>query len=85
MVISHIMYVTFSLKLPQIESQIKSSGGTILTPLVSLDTPGKATVQVIIVADPVSMGLRYEIKNLLSSTLSPKRQSHHLLARLFRK
>ena len=27
----------------------------ILTPLVSLDTPGKATVQVVILADPVSV------------------------------
>ena len=34
---------------------MKSSGEKILTPLVSLDTPGKATVQVVIVADPVSI------------------------------
>lgn len=42
------------LQLPGIESAMKSAGETILTPLVSLDTPGKATVQVVIVADPVS-------------------------------
>ena len=33
---------------------MKEANQTILTPLVSLDTPGKATVQVVIVADPVS-------------------------------
>ena len=29
-----------------------AAGFTVLTPLVSLDTPGKATVQVVILADP---------------------------------
>jgi hypothetical protein len=43
------------LQLPNIEKAIKDSGNTILTPLVSLDTPGKATVEVVIIADPVSM------------------------------
>lgn len=33
---------------------MKKENQKILTPLVSLDTPGKATVQVIILADPVS-------------------------------
>jgi len=33
---------------------VKEAGGTIVTPLVSLDTPGKATVVVVILADPVS-------------------------------
>ena len=32
---------------------MKETGNTILTPLVSLDTPGKATVEVVILADPV--------------------------------
>ena len=41
-------------ELPGIENAAKSGGHTILTPLVSLDTPGKATVQVVILADPVS-------------------------------
>ena len=40
-------------ELPSIESSAKAAGHTILTPLVSLDTPGKATVQVVILADPV--------------------------------
>lgn len=42
------------MQLPDIEAKVKAAGGTILTPLVSLDTPGKATVEVIILADPVS-------------------------------
>ncbi|XP_014664020.1 PREDICTED: glyoxalase domain-containing protein 4-like [Priapulus caudatus] len=38
--------------LPAIESSAAAAGHTILTPLVSLDTPGKATVSVVILADP---------------------------------
>ncbi|NXT91567.1 GLOD4 protein, partial [Anhinga rufa] len=38
--------------LPNIEALMKKENQKILTPLVSLDTPGKATVQVIILADP---------------------------------
>nr|CAG4645655.1 EOG090X09EK [Lynceus sp. MCZ IZ 141354] len=39
-------------ELSGIEELMKSNKQTILTPLVSLDTPGKATVQVVILADP---------------------------------
>ncbi|XP_048468433.1 glyoxalase domain-containing protein 4 isoform X1 [Rhincodon typus] len=39
-------------QLPAIESQMKKENQKILTPLVSLDTPGKATVEVVILADP---------------------------------
>lgn len=39
-------------QLPGIEQCVKENGYNILTPLVSLDTPGKATVQVVILADP---------------------------------
>ncbi|KAG9330335.1 hypothetical protein JZ751_025676 [Albula glossodonta] len=39
-------------QLPDIEALMKKEGQKILTPLVSLDTPGKATVQVVILADP---------------------------------
>ncbi|XP_069471273.1 glyoxalase domain-containing protein 4 [Ambystoma mexicanum] len=39
-------------ELPNIEAEIKKENHQILTPLVSLDTPGKATVQVVILADP---------------------------------
>ena len=41
-------------QLPDIERVNKEANQTILTPLVSLDTPGKATVEVVILADPVS-------------------------------
>lgn len=37
---------------PAIDEHIQKHKQTILTPLVSLDTPGKATVRVIILADP---------------------------------
>lgn len=33
---------------------MKKENQKILTPLVTLDTPGKATVEVVILADPVS-------------------------------
>ncbi|XP_030633121.1 glyoxalase domain-containing protein 4 [Chanos chanos] len=39
-------------QLPEIEALMKKENHTILTPLVSLDTPGKATVEVVILADP---------------------------------
>ncbi|KAF8357623.1 glod-4, partial [Pristionchus pacificus] len=39
-------------KLAPLEAAVKSGGGTILKPLVSLGTPGKATVHVVILADP---------------------------------
>jgi len=39
-------------ELAPLEQTMKEAKTTILTPLVSLDTPGKATVQVVILADP---------------------------------
>ena len=39
---------------PKIQKKIKESGHKILTDLITLDTPGKASVRVIILADPVS-------------------------------
>ncbi|KAK2704163.1 glyoxalase domain-containing protein 4-like [Artemia franciscana] len=38
--------------LPAIQAKMDETGNTVLTRLVSLDTPGKATVQVVILADP---------------------------------
>jgi len=49
--------IAFSVKasqLPDLQSKMEENGQTILTHLVSLDTPGKATVSVVILADPVS-------------------------------
>lgn len=37
---------------PGIQKKIKSIDGTILKPLITLETPGKATVRVVILADP---------------------------------
>jgi len=39
-------------ELPAIQAAMEKNAETVLTPLLSLDTPGKATVQVVIVADP---------------------------------
>ncbi|KAK3084272.1 hypothetical protein FSP39_010907 [Pinctada imbricata] len=39
-------------ELPEIEKRMKEADQKILTSLISLDTPGKATVQVVILADP---------------------------------
>ena len=47
-------------QLRAIEGAIKEAGHTILTPLVSLDTPGKATVEVVILADPVMSPFHYQ-------------------------
>ena len=41
-------------QLPELEALMKKKNQKILTPLVSLDTPCKATVEVVILADPVS-------------------------------
>lgn len=35
-----------------IDRRVADCKGTVLTPLITLDTPGKATVRVIILADP---------------------------------
>ncbi|XP_078468158.1 glyoxalase domain-containing protein 4 isoform X2 [Lampetra planeri] len=39
-------------QLPDIQSRMQEENQKVITPLVSLDTPGKATVEVVIVADP---------------------------------
>lgn len=41
-----------SKQLKEIEGKMQKTGNAILTPLVVLDTPGKATVEVVILADP---------------------------------
>lgn len=42
-------------ELPHIQAKVKEAGHVIITPLVSLDTPGKAAVEVIILADVVRL------------------------------
>lgn len=61
----YYLSVTF-LQLPEIEAVMKKENQKILTPLVSLDTPGKATVEVVILADPVSLKGQAECPFLLS-------------------
>ena len=39
-------------KLPEVQARSKATGNTVLTELVSLPTPGKADVEVVILADP---------------------------------
>jgi hypothetical protein len=50
-----------------ISEKITETKNTILTPLVTLPTPGKATVRVIILADPV----RFKILSLPDVKSSP--------------
>ena len=48
--------IAFSIPTSQLEDlqkSVEAASGTILARLVSLDTPGKATVSVVILADPV--------------------------------
>jgi lactoylglutathione lyase len=47
-----IAFACPSAELPVLEQAMKSENQMVLTPFVSLDTPGKATVQVVILADP---------------------------------
>lgn len=56
MLYTHCIYylTNITFQLPAIEKKMKESNHTILTPLVSLDTPGKSTVEVVILGDPVS-------------------------------
>lgn len=41
-----------SQELAGVQEKVEGAGEQVLTPLISLDTPGKATVQVVILADP---------------------------------
>lgn len=47
-----IAFACPSSQLKEIESSVMAANHTVLTPYVSLDTPGKATVEVVILADP---------------------------------
>ncbi|XP_073984748.1 glyoxalase domain-containing protein 4 isoform X2 [Rhodnius prolixus] len=47
-----LAFAIASIDLPSLEKRMKDKNLTILTPLITLETPGKATVTVIILADP---------------------------------
>ena len=49
-----VILVIFGYQVEPMEVKSKENNYTVLTPFVSLDTPGKATVRVVILADPVS-------------------------------
>jgi hypothetical protein len=48
---------------PALSDKIEKAGQKILTPLLTLDTPGKETVRVIILADPVSV--KFAFRNIV--------------------
>ena len=55
--------IAFSIPTSELEALQKSvedAEGKILTRLVTLDTPGKASVSVVILADPVNFSPRFE-------------------------
>ncbi|XP_017056326.1 glyoxalase domain-containing protein 4 [Drosophila ficusphila] len=47
-----IAFAIPSAQQPPLHEAVKAAGGAILTPLITLDTPGKATVSVVILGDP---------------------------------
>lgn len=51
----------FRFQLEPIQKKMEKMKQKILTPLVKLDTPGKAAVQVVILADPVSDEFPYQV------------------------
>jgi hypothetical protein len=59
------------------EEMAARNGYTILTPLISLDTPGKATVQVVILADPVS-SLARQVANHTHTQVGFMANSHEV-------
>lgn len=65
-------------QLPELEALIKKESQKILTPLVSLDTPGKATVEVVILADPVS-GLDHQYETLIITLLLDENANRMIL------
>eukprot|EP00056_Hartaetosiga_gracilis_P019576 m.14933 g.14933 ORF g.14933 m.14933 type:complete len:303 (+) comp7786_c0_seq1:92-1000(+) len=46
-----VAFAVPSKELARIQTSVQEAGCTVITPLVSLDTPGKATVEVVILAD----------------------------------
>ena len=53
-----IAFAVPTVDIPQIETRVKEAkNGSVITPHVKLDTPGKATVEVVILGDPVSQSV----------------------------
>jgi len=68
-----------SVALSPLEQKMKDEKQIILTPLVSLDTPGKATVQVVIVADPDGHEICYVGDEAFRELSQLDPQAEHLL------
>ncbi len=46
-------------QLGEVQEEVQARGHTVLTPRVKLDTPGKASVEVVILADPDEHEVRH--------------------------
>lgn len=58
-------FTCYTLQLPGLEKDIIDSNQKIINNLVSLDTPGKSTVEVVILADPVSRLFQWMLLTLI--------------------
>ncbi|XP_018320343.1 glyoxalase domain-containing protein 4 [Agrilus planipennis] len=70
---------------PLIEKAIKESKNKIVTPLISLDTPGKATVRVIILADPDGHEICFVDDEAFKELSKPDYESEKILDLYMRK
>lgn len=64
---------------PKINETIKKINGTILTPLITLETPGKANVRVIILADPDNHEICFVDEEGFSKLSQVDPEGNHLL------
>lgn len=69
----------------EIDKVIKENSQTIVTPLISLDTPGKATVRVIILADPDGLEICFVDDENYRQLSQPEPESERVLETQIRK
>lgn len=69
----------------EIDKVIKENNQTIVTPLISLDTPGKATVRVIILADPDGLEICFVDDENYRQLSQPEPESERVLDTQIRK
>ena len=83
--ISYQIYLKFSFQLPIIMDKMDSEKETVLTRLVTLDTPGKAAVEVVILADPVcQQQLLFRYNLILDKVIFCNTVIHRIVLRFFR-
>lgn len=70
-------------QLAPLQAEIEKNGKTVLTKLVCLDTPGKASVSVVILADPVRLKLRiiHCLENIDPESIFQISSSHAVLTK----